>query len=103
LHSIDQLHQPWVWLQPLSSILNQVLIVAQLEKYQIRICNIITDDKWSPAGEIRALQMSFNGLEESISVTLLMLGIVYLLVVGEERRNKECSPFSKYQLPFLYQ
>jgi len=103
LHSINQLHQPRVWLQPLSSILNQILIMAQLEKYQIRICNIIPDDERSPAGKIRAFQMSFNSLEESVSVTLLMLRIVYLLVVGEERRNEECSPCSKHQLPFLFQ
>jgi hypothetical protein len=51
LHSIKQLHQSRLRLQPLSSILNQVLIVAQLEKYQIRICDIIADDEWSPAGE----------------------------------------------------
>jgi hypothetical protein len=71
--------------------------MAQLENYQIRICNIIANDEWPPAGEIRALQMGFNSLEESVSVTLLMLQIVDLLVFREERRNEECSPFSKHQ------
>ena len=103
LHSINQLHQPRVWLQPLSSILNQILIMAQLEKYQIRICDIIADDEWSPAGEFWALQMGFDSFGESVSIALLMLRIIYLLIIGEERRNKECSPFSKHQLPFLFQ
>jgi hypothetical protein len=75
--------------------------MAQLEKYQIRICYIIADDEWAPSGEIRTLQMSFNSLEESISVTLLMLRVIYLLVVGEERRNEKCSPFLKHQPSLL--
>ena len=67
--------------------------MAQLEKYQIRVCDIIANDEWSPAGEFRALQMDFNSFEESVSIALLMLRVVYRLIVGEECRNEERSPF----------
>jgi hypothetical protein len=102
LHSIDQLHQSRVWLQPFSSILDHILIVAQLEKDQIRICELLANGEWPPPGEIRTIQVSFNGFEKSVSVAPLMLWIV-LLVVREERRNKEGPPFSKHQPSFLFQ
>jgi hypothetical protein len=92
LHRIYQLNQLRISLQPLSSILNEVLIVTQLEENQICIGDFVSDNIWSSLGKLRTLQVCFDRLQEPISVTLLMLWIVNLLVVREECRNEKCSP-----------
>ena len=93
LHRVHQSRQPRVLLQPLSPILRQTFIVADLVEHQIRIRDVRSDDVRSGCGgEIVGFQMGLQGVEELWSHGPLMLGIGFFLVVGKEGLDEESAP-----------
>lgn len=96
LHRIHQLRQPWILLQPLSPILRQILIVADLVEHHIGVCETLSGNKRPRSGEVMGLEMSFQCLQEAVAVCLLVFRIGLFLVWVEEGLDEEGPPCSNY-------
>lgn len=92
LHRIHQLHQPWIFLQPLAPVLNQLFVVANLIYNQVCICDLLTDDKGASDGELVGREVLLQSLEEGYTGALLMFRINLVFVWAEERCNEKCPP-----------
>ena len=92
LHRIHQFHQPRVILQPLSPLLRQPLIVADLIQHHIRIRDVLPNNVRPRLRQLMRLQMRLQRLQDRPSKRPLMLGIRLLLVVVEEGLDEKSAP-----------
>ena len=77
---IDQLPQPRILLQPLPTLLRQILIMADLINHHIRIRDVFTDDVWTLLGEAAGFEVRFERGEVVVASGFLVLGVSFGLV-----------------------
>lgn len=62
LQSIHQMYKSRIFLQALTALLRQILVVANLVDDHIRVCNLFADDIWPLLGETVGFEVGFKAL-----------------------------------------
>lgn len=94
LSSLDELKNPWVSQKVLAAVLNQTFVVQNLVEQHIAIRKLLSNDvRPSLCGSILA-QMSFDRSQVMVAISLLVLGEVFFLVLGQESVDEEGAPYA---------
>ena len=91
-NSFHKFGEPRILLEPRTTILSQLFIMAYLIEDQIRVGNLVTNHERARLGQVVRTKMLVESLQKVGTSAFLMLGVSGVFVVGEEGDDEQCAP-----------